>query len=675
MRSFAGVATLLELGEPLPEGAERLFSTDFDPTNSASPSARGALMVVSLDPTLGETDSLDAAMAVSDVVAGLDAEAAETGVDLVVFNNEILAVSMQEATEAELPRLLGFSLILIVGIMWLLFRRLSDVLIGLGGLLATLVWMNGFAVILGPSVLGWLGPFTQISTIIPVLLVGLGVDYAIHLTSRYREEQRHGLPPQFAGPMAVRTVGGALALATLTTMVGFLTNVVSPLPPVSDFGIFTAIGIASAFVVMTTAVPSARVLLDKRADRRRAAPPDADTDHSSNGSGPQTADAQKAGTSPPSQPSGSALSRAMAKTSFLAERVPVATLVVATVITLAAGVGATRLETSFNQDDFVPPDSFAGVTIDLINDVFGGDLTETTYVVIDGAVDTPEVTTAIDAAVTNLAGIPDVRTSADGAVVTALEPPPGLSIDGSGVALEVSTTAGPDRAEALADNLLEAMAPVGATGATVAVTSEPLVVLDTLAALTESQVRSIAITLGAAVLLLSLYFGIVERRSTLGLITMVPSLAVVLWILGTMWVLGLTINVLTAMIASLAIGIGVPFGIHVTNRFLEDRRRYGDTLVAIHQTVVHTGGAIAGSAATTAGGFGVLYFSSVLPIKQFGAIVAITIVYSLVAAVLVQPSCLLLWANRQPQPDREPSLRQHEQRPKVQGAEHPVGTR
>lgn len=206
-------------------------------------------------------------------------------------------------------------------------------------------------------------------------------------------------------------------------------------------------------------------------------------------------------------------------------------------------------------------------------------------------------------------------------------------------------------------------------------TSEPLVVLDTLAALTESQVRSIAITLGAAVLLLSLYFGIVERRSTLGLITMVPSLAVVLWILGTMWVLGLTINVLTAMIASLAIGIGVPFGIHVTNRFLEDRRRYGDTLVAIHQTVVHTGGAIAGSAATTAGGFGVLYFSSVLPIKQFGAIVAITIVYSLVAAVLVQPSCLLLWANRQPQPDREPSLRQHEQRPKVQGAEHPVGTR
>jgi uncharacterized membrane protein YdfJ with MMPL/SSD domain len=101
------------------------------------------------------------------------------------------------------------------------------------------------------------------------------------------------------------------------------------------------------------------------------------------------------------------------------------------------------------------------------------------------------------------------------------------------------------------------------------------------------------------------------------------------------------------MIASLAIGIGVPFGIHVTNRFLEDRRRYPDLLVAIRQTVTHTGGAMAGSALTTAVGFGVLVLSALEPIRQFGLIVAITIVYSFLAAIVIQPSFLRLWGDHQ----------------------------
>lgn len=658
VRSFADPAALALDGQPLPEGAERMFAANLDVTNPTAPYARGGIVAIVLDPSLDEQGALQATRLVADVVDTSAAPARGLGVEVVAFSNETLAASMQEATDAELPRLLGLSLLIIIGVLILLFRRVSDVAIGMVGLLATLVWMNGFAVILGPGVLGWLGPFTQISTIIPVLLVGLGVDYAIHLTSRYREEQRHGLGPSHAGPMAVRTVGGALALATLTTMVGFLTNVVSPLPPVSDFGIFTAIGILSAFVVMTTVVPSARVLLDRRAQRRQEQRAGTGIDPGSDtGTGPDGV--------PPNvrRGSGRALGTIMSSTATLAERAPRITLAVAAVVTAIAAVGAFQLETSFSQDDFIPPDSFAGQVFDLVDDVFGGDLTETTFVVIDGEVGSPATTAAIDRAIANLGGVADVRTSATGPVVSLRQPQGGSAGIADSVVLEVATTAGTDRGEVLATGITAAMEPVVATGATVQVTSEPLVVLDTLDALTTSQLRGIAITLAAAVLLLALHFGITERRPLLGAITMVPSLAVVLWILGTMWVLGLTINVLTAMIASLAIGIGVPFGIHITNRFLEDRRRYGDTVVAVRQTVVHTGGAVFGSAATTAAGFGVLYLSSVMPIRQFGAVVAITIIYSLLAAVLIQPSCLRLWADRQGSADDTPGLRDHEVRP------------
>jgi predicted RND superfamily exporter protein len=103
---------------------------------------------------------------------------------------------------------------------------------------------------------------------------------------------------------------------------------------------------------------------------------------------------------------------------------------------------------------------------------------------------------------------------------------------------------------------------------------------------------------------------------------------------------------MTAMVSALAIGIGVPFGIHVVNRFLEDRTHYGTLEEAMRKTLAHTGGAIVGSALTTVAGFGVLVFSSVPPMRQFGMVTAITIGLALVASLTVLPALLTLWARR-----------------------------
>lgn len=126
--------------------------------------------------------------------------------------------------------------------------------------------------------------------------------------------------------------------------------------------------------------------------------------------------------------------------------------------------------------------------------------------------------------------------------------------------------------------------------------------------------------------------------------------------------LDISFNVLTAMVASIGIGIGVPYGIHVTHRFLEDRRRYDTVDEAVRQTLTHTGGAMAASAATTAAGFGVLVFASLEPLRQFGLIVALTIVYSLLAAVLIQPACLKLWGEWRARKGDVGQLHDHEHR-------------
>jgi predicted RND superfamily exporter protein len=118
---------------------------------------------------------------------------------------------------------------------------------------------------------------------------------------------------------------------------------------------------------------------------------------------------------------------------------------------------------------------------------------------------------------------------------------------------------------------------------------------------------------------------------------------VVLWVFGAMALSGITFNPVTAMIASIAIGIGVPYTIHITHRYQEDRVRFDSPEEAIRNTMTHTGGALAGSAFTTVAGFGILVTSSLRPFQQFGQVVAYAIGFAMLGAVLVLPSLLVLW--------------------------------
>jgi uncharacterized protein len=657
-------------------GADSLVSNDVDPE---AVSARAGLVVVTFPPSLDEDAFVDVSLALAEQVDGLD----PAGLDLEPFNAAILGDALQTESQQEMPRLLLLSMLLIVGILMFQYRTVSDVLIGLVGLVISITWMTGFGVLLGPGYLELIGPFSQMAMIIPVLLVGLGIDYAIHLTSRYREEQSHGQSPAGSARMAVLTVGGALSLATVTTMVGFLTNVFSPMAPIADFGILTAIGVLGSFVVMTTLVPASRHVLDAR----RLAKGRADR---------------------PRRPA-NALSELIGRTSVIARRVPGLALGVALVVSLGAAAAATQVGTTFSQDDFIPEGSPIETTLDRIESLFSGDLTESTFVVLEGDLAAPAVANAQLDVAAELAEIEGVRTTGDAAQVlspaglvaqlAAEEPavaqaaaPLGyqdgrfapdadlgalfelageyepvlvdqvVNDDATAGVIAISTNAGQEGARDLAASVTPAMVPLQDLGVATSVTSEPLVLEESLDALTDSQTRGIVITLVAALLLLVSYYGVKERTPLLGLITMIPSIAVVSWVLGTMWVLNISFNVMTAMVASLAIGIGVPFGIHVTHRFLEDRRRYDTVDEAVHKTVTHTGGAMAGSAATTAAGFGVLMLASLTPMQQFGLIVAITILYSFLAAVLVQPSCLKLWAERRARRGDVAELHAHEQR-------------
>jgi uncharacterized protein len=218
--------------------------------------------------------------------------------------------------------------------------------------------------------------------------------------------------------------------------------------------------------------------------------------------------------------------------------------------------------------------------------------------------------------------------------------------DGDFVAslVEVQTQSSEGGGLALATALDEAFAPVEAAGADVVPTSNAIVTAVIIGDLSDSQVSSLGVTLLASLLLLVVVFAVRERRPELGVVAIVPVALVLLWVFGTMAATGIPFGPVTAMISALAIGIGVPFTIHIVHRFTEELRRRDSIEQALQQTMRHTGGALAGSAFTTMAGFAVLVTSSLPPFRQLGMVVAYAIGYSLVAAVVVLPSVLALWA-------------------------------
>jgi uncharacterized protein len=582
-----------------------LVSDDIDVTAG---SARATVVLVPLDEALSETERTDAAQRLQDAFAE-NLDGVPSDVEVTVYSNGLFIAGQQAATESEMPILLGLALLVVLAILWLGYRSMFDVLIALAGLLMTVVWTFGVAALLGPAFLGWTGPLSQIVVVVPVLLVGLGVDFAVHLTARYREQRATGQPPTTAAGRALHTVGGALVLATAATAIGFGSTVSAPVQILADFGVLVAVGVVCAFVIMALLVPAARVWKDRAKEQKHELPS-------------------------PQEPGSTRWTDATAR---LANRAPWAGILGGSVLVAVSLLAATGLEIEFDRDDFVPEGSDIAAVLANQAELFGGGVTEATFVVVDGQLTAPEVTTALEQAQAAAADIDGVRSIGGNPQITTQ-----LARDGTSAVMQLRTTVGDAGADRVRSELETAFVPVVAAGADITVTSEPLIIAEMSDDLATFQAEAIVVTLTVVLLLLSGYYAIVRRRALLGVFAMIPAAVSASLVLGAMWLLGISFNVITALLTAIAIGIGVPYGIHIVNRFLEVFDDGDDDAMA--RTLHSIGGAMTGSALTTLGAFVVLAFSSLPPIRSLGLLGGVAITFALLAAFLVQPGALVLWA-------------------------------
>jgi len=137
----------------------------------------------------------------------------------------------------------------------------------------------------------------------------------------------------------------------------------------------------------------------------------------------------------------------------------------------------------------------------------------------------------------------------------------------------------------------------------------------------------IALTIGTIIVFLMLALELGGWRH--GLLALIPLIAGVIWMLGTMSMLGLPTNYMNIFVFTMIVGIGVDYGIHLIHRLNETNRV--EALAATSRTIVV-------AALTTVLGFGSLITSHYPGLRSMGITAILGAVYTALAAIVLLPA-------------------------------------
>jgi predicted RND superfamily exporter protein len=602
------------------------------------------------------------------------------GLEYLVFGSGIISEEIENSQSDSLLIVGPLALIFVLIALIVAYRDLLDIVLGLFGIGSVLVWTFGF--------MGWTDiAFNQIFIAVPVLLIGLSIDYAIHIFMRHREERvaSDGLGPRRSMAVALGGVGIALVWVTATTVIGFLSNLISPVPPIRDFGVVSSVGIVAALAIFGVLVPALKIELDELIERFGI-----DREKRAFGTG------------------GGRFSSALALGSTAARKSPYAVILVVVLISVAGGVGAAQVDTSFDQEDFLaedppgwmkelpepfkPGEYSAKANLEYVNERFVRQNSQA-QILIRGSVTTndtlerlneTEVAAAGKSATQTLSngeadirsplsvmesvaaenesfnatfrradtdddGVPDANVTGLYDALFAVAPGEAAGVvyrtdDGTYEALRMVVSVRGDADQgAITTEMREIAEGLGGGGLETTATGTAILNKIVQDELLQTVIESLIITLVAIFAFLMVTYRITQGSATLGAVTLLPVAFTVTWILGTMFLLGIPFNAITGLITSLTVGLGVAYSIHISERYNQELERAETVHEAMRTAVTGTGGALLGSAATTVGGFGVLAFAILPPLQQFGIITGMTIIYAFLAAVLVLPSLLVVW--------------------------------
>ncbi|HKJ36396.1 MAG TPA: MMPL family transporter [Solirubrobacterales bacterium] len=514
------------------------------------------------------------------------------------------------------------------------------------------------------------GSLTMASVAVLPVVIGLGVDYAIQLQSRFRESRARGERPAPAAVIAAVRGGPVIATAAVATTVGFLSLLLSPIPMVREFAFALAIGVLSALAISLTAgLAALSVASEEREGRGLHRLRSERLDRSRRSLTEATSGARESLAR--GRARGAELgNRALA----LAIRAPGRVLVAALILAVVGWAASTRTEVVSDISELVPEDLPALQSVNALEDVTG--VSGEVDVIVSGEdVTSPEAITWMRdfkegvLADHGFAGefpncqdegtelcpgpaLPDlIRTTGEpnqariDSVIDAVpdyflqailsRPEGGEQVAGISFLIPVMPL---DEQEALIEEIRADLDPP--PGISAEVVGLPVLVADANAELSGSRYWLPLLSLLAVALVL---FAVMRDLRRV-FVPLVPIALATGWSALVIEAMGVSLNPMSATLGVLVIAVTTEFSVILSSRYREERdggKSIGD---ALRTTYSRTGTAVLVSGITSIAGFGVLIVSEITMLRDFGLVTIVDLTVALLGVMLVLPATLV-WAD------------------------------
>lgn len=527
--------------------------------------------------------------------------------------------------------LIPIVLLVIAIVLLLSFKSLRGVLLPLLTSGLSVIWTLGIMAVAGYEI-------TIISNIIPVVLLAVGSAYAIHVINSINHIEQTDRKQALI--QALKYVTIPVVLAAVTTAIGFVSFIFGAyLTIIKDFGIFTAVGTLIALILSLYFVPALIAGLSMYNKKN-----DIENEEK------QTILTHKI---------------LLPLVKFLFKH-PKYTLIGWGILLILFTSGIFLIKTSVNMADYFKKDNPTRVSEDVLQKKFGGSLP--VFVVFEGDMQSPDVlkmmistekfmkqdpNIEITQSVADLIEqmndamgegkkIPDDKAKIEQLwfLLDGQEIMPQLVNDNLSKGIIQSKFASVDskEIEEFTAKMNRYISENKNENYKVELTGMPSVYVK----LNNSLINSQYISLLIAIVMVVLIVGLILRSASKGVFAAIPVIATIIILFGFMGITGIPLDIATVLVASIALGIGIDYSIHIITGFNKHLISHGDAEKAIEETLLYSGKAVIINALSVSAGFLVLLFSQIVPLQNFGLLVAISMFGSGFGALTLLPVLLIL---------------------------------
>ncbi len=522
--------------------------------------------------------------------------------------------------------------LLIAFILFLSFKTARGVILPLLTAGIAVIWTIGLMVLTGYEL-------TMISNQIPIILLAVGSAYTIHVLNRINQAKETDRKKALIKALAYIIV--PVVLAALTTSVGFISFIFGAyLTMIKDFGIFTSLGTLFALILSVFFVPaviSALSMYKKQKDEP------VETE----------------------------------KKDFLSDKIlrplvnllfkhPKYTLTFWGILLLLSIGGIFLIKTSVNMQDYFKKDNPTRVSENIMQEKFGG--SQPVFVVFRGDMQSPEVLQTMIKTEDYMKKFPDISTTQSVAdLVEQMNDAMGegkkipdekekieqlwFLLDGQDIMSQLvsdeldegiiqSKFASNDskNMEDFVGYMNKFIKENSSENFKIELTGMPSVYVKMNDSLLKSQAGSLII----AILFVFIIVAFILSSPAKGIMATIPIISTIVILFGFMGFAGISLDIATVLVASVALGIGIDYSIHVITHFNHGLKETGNIDKALENTIMVSGKAIIINVVSVAAGFLVLLFSQMVPLQNFGLLVALSMFGSGLGALTLLPVILIL---------------------------------